>query len=57
MDLTKSQVFLTLDIKVSNLSLIAGLPFDEAICKSEKSIEDAEIQVTNLNSFDLIFNN
>ena len=24
---------------------VAGLPFDEAICKSEKSIEDAEIQV------------
>jgi len=23
---------------------VAGLPFDEAICKSEKSIEDAEIQ-------------
>merc|ERR1712042_418361 len=23
---------------------ITGLPFDEAICKSEKSIEDAEIQ-------------
>ena len=28
-----------------NLVPYLGLPFDEAICKSEKSIEDAEIQV------------